>query len=241
MVILFATNKAFSRYFEIDYYCPENFSKVSFSIDYLIVHVGISIPVIFLGAGGGLLNIKDAIDFIFEHLVFGCKDPYLDDLQSRNYKEKRLADERFKLIKAKINSIDLETWGIAFEKLFYVAACWLRDNVDFNEPGSEGVFQILWNDFNFLPVAHQTLFFPPSPPHQLKKEQRRAFEEYVYNWVISNSRIFLEEEKSKIEKEDFHDPEYREDFESILEGWSMRYFEGEIPKIVQEYEKKMNG
>lgn len=220
------TNKEFAQHLGIEYYCPENDSKVHFSLEYLSGHITADLPSVLLGIGGGYLDVECIIEFVSDNVIG------LYDFESSTLK----LQDIMPLLKEKISCIDLETWALSFEKLFYVASCWLNENTDFNTVGSEGVFQVLWNDFFFVPADCQIIFFPPSASRYEERFTPR-FRKYVAEWIVDTGHEFLEKEKAKIEREDFHRSEWFEDFESILEGWKMRYYEGEIPQLVKDYEE----
>lgn len=218
------TNNELAKELNIEHYCPQNTNRIRFSLQFVADAIGLDCPVVLLGACGGYLNVDSITEMLseenFDHLIrtlpLGCDESHMSYL------------------KEIVSKTDLETWALSFEKLFYVSVLWLSENLDTKIKDYQYSFETLWDDFCFVPVAYEDLFFPPSPSGKPTARQAEKFEKHIYKWVISNTREFLIKEKAKIETEDLYDPKYCEDFEGILEGWWMRHYEGEIPKIVQE-------
>jgi len=123
----------------ITYYCPDNTKGITFDLEYVQKCVSADWALVLLGVGSGYLKQ----DSLFE---FTSKDS--NTLTSARLLSTDASTRKiFDYLKDIVSQTDLETWALSFEKLFYVASCWLNENTDFNTVGSEGVFQVLWNDF----------------------------------------------------------------------------------------------
>lgn len=229
MVMLETIDNSIACDLGITYYCPDNTKGLTFDLEYVQKCVSTDWALVLLGVGSRYLEQDSLLEFASEH---GSTLMEVE-LFSTESSTRRIVD----YLKDTVSQTDLETWAKAFEKLFYVAIHWLRDNFDDSIDDYQYSFETLWDDFCFISVAYESLFFPPSPPYRPTKRQKKRFDKYLYNWVVFNSQKFLEEEKSKIEREDFHRSEWLENFESILKGWKMRYYEGEIPQLVKDYEE----
>lgn len=235
MDILDMTGNEFATKLGYAYFCPENTNGINFSLEYIERIIEVDWGVALLGVGGNYLSK----DFLHEYYLknqlkneFSTNNAAVDPIVQKLDCKQNMQSFIDEIVK----KMDLETWALSFEKLFYVAIHWLRDNFDDSIDDYQYSFETLWDDFYFISVAYESLFFPPSPPYRPTKRQKKKFDKYLYNWVVFNSQKFLEEEKAKIEREDFHRSEWLEDFESILEGWKMRYYEGEVPQLVKDYE-----
>ncbi len=211
------SNKDLAEYLGIEYYCPENTGNIRLSFDYVRKQIEIDWPFVFLGVGSGYFDV-------------GCLEKFACELEdgqafsmSSTFHPKRCYSRNFlERMKGISSHIDLKLWCLSFEKLFYIAAKWLIDNVDFRDERYRYSLQVLWDDFYFINVAHDNIFFPG---------------EFDDKWLLENAQAFLVEERSKIERQYCYESVRREECKSILKGWKMRYYEGEIPQLVKDYEE----
>lgn len=223
MVTLETIDDCIARDLNIAYYCPDNTKGLMFDLEYLQKCIYADWALVLLGVGSGYLKQ----DSLFE---FASKDSNTltsARLFSTDASTRKIID----YLKDIVSLIDLETWAKAFEKLFYVTVSWLNDNLDLENEKSKYFFQLIWDDFFFIRVGSELVYFIPEEKGLHPQNKPNS------NWLISAVSRFQIKEKAKIESEDFHCSEWLEDFESILEGWRMRYYEGEIPQLVKDYEE----
>lgn len=207
----------------ITYYCPDNTKGITFDLEYVQKCVSADWALVLLGVGSRYLEQDSLLEFASEH---GSTLMEVE-LFSTETSTRRIVD----YLKDTVSQIDLETWAKAFEKLFYVTVSWLNDNLDLESEKSKYYFQLIWDDFFFIRVGSELVYFIPEEKGLHPQNKPTS------NWLISAVSQFQIKEKAKIESEDFHCSEWLEDFESILEGWKMRYYEGEVPQLVKDYEE----
>lgn len=213
-------NTQFAKSLGIEYYCPENTNSIQLSFEYVKQQVEIDWALILLGIGSGYLEISCLAE---------CDYKKADklDLSSVLISQSEIDNHQISIesLKKITSHIDLQSWCISFEKLFFVVAKWLIENVDFNDQKYRYSLQILWDDFYLINIAHDNIFFPG---------------EFNNEWFAKNAQCFLIEERKKIEKESSSKLVSTDEYQNILQAWKMRYYTGEIPDLINDYWEYQN-
>lgn len=210
------SNNDLAEYLGIEYYCPENTGNIRLNLDYVRKQIKIDWSLVFLGVGSGYFDVSCLEEFACE-----LEDDQTFSMSSTFHPKRGYTHSFLERMKEISSHIDLQLWCSSFKKLFYLAAKWLIDNVDFRDERYRYSLQVLWDDFYFINVAHDNIFFPGS---------------FDDKWLLENAQAFLVEERSRIERQYCYESARREECKNVLQAWKMRYFTGKIPELIEDYE-----